>query len=241
MNTATMRIANAAETPLRPEIDLLGEQLPLAGARVLELGCGAAAMTRLIAERHPVAAMVATEVDAVQHARNLAVEPIPGVTFVAGGAERVAAPDASFDLVLMFKSLHHVPVDLLDPALAEIARVLRPGGLAWLSEPVYAGPYNDIMKLFHDERVVREQAFAAITRAVASGRLELVRQCFFRAPVRFQDFDEFDRRNLQVTHTEHRLEAALYARVRAAFVAHLGPDGAFFAQPMRADLVRRPD
>jgi SAM-dependent methyltransferase len=208
---------------------------------VLELGCGAAAMTRLIAERHPVAAMVATEVDAVQHARNLAVEPIPGVTFVAGGAERIAAPDASFDLVLMFKSLHHVPGDLLDPALAEIARVLKPGGLAWLSEPVYAGPYNDIMKLFHDERMVREQAFAAITRAVASGRLELVRQCFFRAPVRFQDFDEFDRRNLQATHTEHRLDDALYARVRAAFEAHLGPDGAFFAQPMRADLVRRPD
>jgi SAM-dependent methyltransferase len=241
MSTATMRIANAAETPLRPEIELLGEQLPLAGARVLELGCGAAAMTRLIAERYPVAAIVATEVDAVQHAKNLADEPIPGVTFVAGGAERIAAADASFDLVLMFKSLHHVPADLLDPALAEIARVLKPGGLAWLSEPIYAGPYNDIMKLFNDERVVREQAFAAITRAVAGGRLELVRQCFFRAPVRFHDFAEFDQRNLQVTHTEIRLDDALRARVRDAFTAHLGPDGAFFAQPMRADLVRRPD
>ena len=235
-----MRLQGPDDAPLRPEIELLGEVLPFAGARLLELGCGAAAMTRLIADRYPVASIDATEVDAKQHAKNLAGETIPKVTFVAGGAERIDAPDASFDVVLMFKSLHHVPGELLDPALTEIARVLRPGGLAWISEPVYAGPYNDIMKLFHDERVVREQAFAALNRAVDSGRLELARELFFRAPVKFADFAEFDRRMLQVTHTEHRLDEALRARVQAAFEAHLGPEGARFAQPMRVDLLRRP-
>lgn len=227
--------------PLRPEIEVLGEMLPLDGARVLELGCGTAAMTRLIAGRHRVAEIVATEVDAAQHAKNLAGEPVPGVSFVAGGAERIPAPDAAFDVVLMFKSLHHVPRGSLDAALGEIARVLRPGGLAWLSEPIYAGPYNDVMKLFHDEREVRELAFAAILRAIRAGLLEPVRQIFFRAPVRFADFAEFDRRMLQATHTEHRLDDALRARVRAAFEAHLGPDGAEFAQPMRVDLLRRPE
>lgn len=235
-----MRLMGPEEAPLRPEIELLGERLPFDGARVLELGCGTAAMTRLVVERFPVAGIVATEVDARQHAKNLAAEPIPKVTFVAGGAERIDAADASFDVVLMFKSLHHVPGELLDDALDEVARVLRPGGLAWISEPVYAGPYNDIMKLFHDERAVREQAFAALGRAVAAGALELVDEIFFRAPVRFADFAEFDRRMLQVTHTEHRLDDALRARVRATFESHLGPDGARFAQPMRVDLLRRP-
>jgi ubiquinone/menaquinone biosynthesis C-methylase UbiE len=235
-----MRIASDDDAPLRPEIELLGELLPLDGARVLELGCGTAAMTRLIAERYPVAGIVATEVDATQHTRNLAADPPPGVRFVAGGAERIDADDGSIDLVMMFKSLHHVPGELQDTALEEVARVLRPGGLAWLSEPVFAGPYNDIMKLFHDERVVREMAFAAIRKAVEEGRLELVQQYFFRAPVRFADFAEFDRRMLQVTHTEHRLDDALHAQVRAAFEAHLGPEGAEFAQPMRVDLLRRP-
>ncbi len=235
-----MQLRGPDDAPLRPEIELLAETLPLEGARVLELGCGAAAMTRLIAERCPVATIVATEVDTHQHAKNLAAEPIPRVTFVAGGAERIDADDASFDVVLMFKSLHHVPGELLDAALGEIARVLRPGGLAWISEPIYAGPYNDVMKLFHDERVVREAAFDAVTRAVASGRLGLERELFFRAPVKFADFAEFDRRMLQVTHTEHRLDEALRARVRSAFEAHLGADGAHFAQPMRVDLLRRP-
>ncbi|MDX1593422.1 MAG: SAM-dependent methyltransferase, partial [Gammaproteobacteria bacterium] len=78
-------------------------------------------------------------------------------------------------------------------------------------------------------------------RAIRAGLLEPVRQIFFRAPVRFADFAEFDRRMLQATHTEHRLDDALRARVRAAFEAHLGPDGAEFAQPMRVDLLRRPE
>jgi ubiquinone/menaquinone biosynthesis C-methylase UbiE len=235
-----MQLQGPDDAPVRPEIELLGEELPLENARLIELGCGAAAMTRLIAERYPVAEIVATEVDSKQHAKNLLAEPIPKVTFAAGGAERIGADDSSFDVVLMFKSLHHVPSELLDVALDEVARVLRPGGLAWVSEPVYAGPYNDIMKLFHDERVVREQAFEALRRTVESGRLKLERELFFRAPVKFADFAEFDRRMLQVTHTEHRLDDALLAQVRATFETHIGPDGARFAQPMRVDLLRRP-
>jgi 2-methylisocitrate lyase-like PEP mutase family enzyme len=67
----------------------------------------------------------------------------------------------------MFKSLHHVPVPLMDQALAEIRRVLKPGGLAYISEPVFAGEFNEVLRLFHDESIVRREAFSAIERAVA--------------------------------------------------------------------------
>ena len=87
---------------------------------------------------------------------------------------------------------------------------------------------------------MREKAFAALTRSVEAGHFELEREIFFHAPVKFADFAEFERRMLQVTHTEHRLDDALYARVRSAFETHLGPEGAHFAQPMRVDLLRRP-
>lgn len=240
MPAASLRYAAPDCDRFTPEIEVIAERLPLDGARVLELGCGAAAMTRALAERFAVTEIVATEVDAVQHAKNLAAGALERITFRSGGAERVDAPDASFDAVLMFKSLHHVPGELLDAALAEIARVLRPGGLAWLSEPVYAGAFNEVMRLFHDEREVRAAAFAAVQRAVASGTLELVEQLFFEVPNRFRDFAEFETRMLQATHTEHRLDDALYARVRDAFCAHLGADGAHFRQPMRVDLLRRP-
>ncbi len=62
--------------------------------------------------------------------------------------------------------------------LQEIARVLRPGGLAWLNEPVYAGSFNDLMRLIHDEKRVRDQAFQTILACVESGALELCAEHF---------------------------------------------------------------
>jgi len=220
------------------EVDLIAEHLPMEGARVLELGCGAAEMTRKLAERFQVAEIVATEVDEIQHAKNLAASAIPGVRFVLGGAEQVAAGDAAFDIVLMFKSLHHVPLDKLDAAVGEVARVLRPGGLAWISEPVFRGSFNEVMRIFHDEQRVRESAFAALRRAVDDGVFESAAQLFFQVERGFADFAEFEQQMIAVTHTEHRLDAPLLSQVRVEFEKHLGPDGVRFQQPMRVDLLR---
>jgi ubiquinone/menaquinone biosynthesis C-methylase UbiE len=222
------------------ERDLYTELLPLANARVAELGCGRAELTRAIAEAFPTAQITALEVDAIQHARNLAITDLPNVRFATGGAEALPLDDDSVDLVLMFKSLHHVPTDLLDTALAEVRRVLVPGGLAYISEPVFAGEYNEIMRIFHDEERVREAAFAAITRAVKSGALELVTERFFNSPLRFDDFSHFEERVLGVTHTQHRLTESQSSAVRERFMRHVTPQGATFLQPMRVDLLRKP-
>ncbi len=78
-----------------------------------------------------------------------------------------------FDLALMHKSLHHVPLTAMDQALAEVARVLRPGGYLYVSEPVYAGPLNEIVRLYNDEGVVRAAAQAALDRALSAPRQPL--------------------------------------------------------------------
>jgi SAM-dependent methyltransferase len=235
-----MRIADPAATEVNTDRALCRELLPLAGARVLELGCGRAETTRALAEAFPTARITAMEVDRVQHAKNLAVRDLPNVTFVEGGAQAIPAPDASFDVAIMLKSLHHVPLVEMDGALAEIRRVLVPGGLAYVSEPVYAGDYNDIIRLFHDERSVREAAFAALQRCVEGGVLELVAERFFLAPLRFESWEHFDERMLQSTHTTHVLSPATLAQVRERFMRHVGPQGAKFLTPARVDLLRRP-
>ena len=81
----------------------------------------------------------------------------------------------------------------MDLALSEIRIVLKPGGLAWIFEPVYAGEFNEILRLFHDEKQVREAAFAAIQRSVDDARFSLVRQCFFSALSHFESFEQLQR------------------------------------------------
>ncbi|MCX8145820.1 MAG: class I SAM-dependent methyltransferase [Azovibrio sp.] len=235
-----MKIADPSQTECVNEVQLMLAELPFDGARVLELGCGRAEKTRVLAETGRMQEILALEVDAVQHRRNLEITDLPRVRFALGGAEAIPAADASFDIVIMFKSLHHVPMPRMDDALAEVARVLRPGGLAWISEPVYAGALNEVMRLFHDEKEVREAAFAAVCRAVERGVLALERQRFFLTRSHFEDFAAFERRMIQVTHTEHRLSPALYDTVRRRFEAHLTPEGATFFNPQRVDLLRKP-
>lgn len=235
-----MRLSAAQPGPVSREIDLAAELLPLDRARILELGCGRAEFTRALAARFPSSHITAMEVDAIQHAKNLAADRPGNVVFAAGGADAIPLPDASVDVVLMLKSLHHVPVGRMDAALAEIARVLVPGGLAYFSEPIYAGEFNAIVSIFHDERVVREAAFATLVRAVESGRFELAAERFWTAKRRFAGFAEFDERMIGATHTAHRLSAETYAAVRARFERHLDADGtATFDQPMRVDVLRR--
>jgi SAM-dependent methyltransferase len=181
--------------------------------------------------------VTALEVDARQHAENLAM-PQPGLHFVAAPAQAVPCAAASFDLALMLKSLHHVPVAEMGLALDEARRVLRPGGLLYISEPVYGGDFSDIVRLYHDERVERAAAQAALDAAVRSGRWTQLAQRWFATSSHFVDFADFARRVVGVTYADYRLDDDTLALVRAAFERHLGPDGAHFLRPMHVRLLR---
>ena len=235
-----MRINDPQAYRTMREDDLLAEMLDLKAKRLLELGCGAAHMTRLLAERFDPREIVATEVDQIQHERNLAAAQLLPVSFRLGGAEDIADPDRSYDLVLMFKSLHHVRRDLMDRALQEIHRVLKPGGMAWFSEPVYWGPFNDLLRLVHDEREVREAAFAALKGAIGSGLFELEVEVFFQVPGVYETWEVFEDCFLNITHTELDIDPDRRDQVRHAFERHLTPDGAHFLKPHRSDLLRKP-
>ncbi len=235
MNTAALASAPAR---IDDEMDLLDGLVPLGGRDILELGCGKAVLARALLARHPDSRVTGLEVDARQHAANLAA-PQPGLRFVAAGAQAIPFADGGFDLVLMLKSLHHVPVPLMAQALAEAARVLRPGGHLYVSEPVYAGPLNDVMRLFHDEREVRAAAQAALDEALRGNRWARAAEHRFVMPVRFRDFADFEQRMLRSTFNDHRIDDTLLARVQAAFAPHVGPDGARFERPMHVRLLRR--
>ena len=236
----TMLLRATDDGPKQPEPEVFGRLLDLDHKDILELGCGTAQLTRLIAEGGPGRRITALEVDRIQHDKNLAIDDLPNVHFDLAGAQAIPLDDASVDVVFMFKSLHHVPRDMMGQAMDEIARVLRPGGVLYVSEPVYAGAFNDILKLFNDEQQVRQAAFEAVQAAVQRGLFQLREQVFFRSPIYFADFAEFERRIIGVTHSEFKLSPETYGEVKARFALHQTAEGVNFEQPIRVDLLQRP-
>jgi SAM-dependent methyltransferase len=147
--------------------------------------------------------------------------------------------DESVDVVFMFKSLHHVPLELMEPAMHEISRVLKPGGLAYISEPVFAGEFNEVLRLFHDEQKVRLAAFNTVKKAVDDGLFSLVEETFFNSPMKFAGFAEFEEKVIKATHSDHSLDEELFDLVKQRFEQHIGDDGAHFLAPIRVDLLQK--
>jgi len=103
-----------------------------AGRDILEIGCGSGYAAQWIAARAPHSY---TGIDVMPEQIALAKQRgLEQCTFIQGDAADLAAwPEGSFDLVVDFGILHHVPA--WKRALAESLRVLRPGGLFLAEEP----------------------------------------------------------------------------------------------------------
>lgn len=233
-----MTTSDTSAMTVTDELALLGSLVPLADRTVIELGCGSAGLARRLLAAHPGARVTGLEVDKHQHAKNL-LAPAERLTFVQAGAEAIPCEDHGFDLALMLNSLHHVPLSLMDPALTEVARVLKPGGMLYVSEPVYAGPENEVIRLFNDEGEVRAAALAALRRAEASPLWQAAGEWYFELPVHYVDCADFERRMVDVTFAERCFDDTLRAAVRVRLAAHMTPDGAHFMRPMRANLLRK--
>ncbi len=222
-----------------PESEIVNDLLSLDDKHILELGCGSAEITRNIATSGVNRKITALEVDEIAHEKNLQITDLPNVFFALSGAQKIPLDDESVDVVFMFKSLHHVPLDLMEASLHEIKRVLKPGGLLYISEPVFAGDFNEILRLFHDEQKVRQAAFNTIKKAVDEGLFDLVEERFFNSPMKFESFAEFENNTIKATHSSHRLDEKLYNLVKQRFEQHIGNDGAHFLMPMRVDLLQK--
>lgn len=116
---------------------LLPDLVLFPGARVLDFGAGTCWMSRLLAMLgcHVTAVDVSRKALEVGEAliRRDALANHLQVEFVVLEGARLPFDDASFDRVVCFDALHHVPDQ--QGAIREFARVLRPGGIAALHEP----------------------------------------------------------------------------------------------------------
>lgn len=110
-------------------VDYLG---PIAGKRVLELGCGSGEIATWFALNGAVASASDVSDESIVYANKRNAENGTAVEFFVGTGEHIPYDDATFDAVTINVALHHMDVPR---ALREIKRVLKPGGALVCVEP----------------------------------------------------------------------------------------------------------
>ncbi|MBN9022697.1 MAG: class I SAM-dependent methyltransferase, partial [Rhizobiales bacterium] len=125
MARSTGGLAAAGEWPV-----LRSMLPPLAGARVLDLGCGFGWHCRH-ARAMGAAAVTGIDLSERMLARAREMTDDPAITYLRAAIEDVDLPPGSFDLVLSSLAFHYV-ADLA-PVLAAVHRLLVPGDLAGIT------------------------------------------------------------------------------------------------------------
>ncbi len=104
--------------------ELIGSWAARVRGPIVDLGCGPGHWTDFLHRAGAEVIGLDPVEEFVVHARRR----FPHVTFGLGGAERLDLPDAGLGGILAWYCLIHTDPHHLNPILAELARVLRPGG-----------------------------------------------------------------------------------------------------------------
>ncbi|MGB0697540.1 MAG: class I SAM-dependent methyltransferase [Rhodospirillaceae bacterium] len=241
-------IPDAETLPGLPRIrngTMLTETIAFDGKAVLDVGSGDGRLARLMAKAG-ARVVLGLEVEDRQLAHALAGPPTPGVAFLKCGGEVLPLPDQSADVIVYFNSLHHLPgVPAMQAAMAEAARVLTPGGLLYMAEPIAAGGFFALTKLVDDETVVRAQAYGVLLN-LASGSLplSLVQETLYTNTLKEPSFALLKTRMTSISPARDAAFSAAEPELAALFVSQgiavaEEPEARLFEQPMRMMLFRK--
>jgi len=218
------------------DLTVLERLVQPAGKDIVDIGCGGGALVRELIGLG--ARVVGVEVSDQQLATALARDTETGARYVVGRAQALPLDDATVDVAVFMRSLHHVAPSDLVAALNEAARVLRPGGMVYVAEPLARGDYFKLVSLVDDETVVRAAAQQVLTDAGRAG-LRRSTTVEYDVAIRVTDLDSLRIRVVSSDPDRGPVFDARATELEEALTRLGEPaEGArLFLQPMRADVL----
>jgi SAM-dependent methyltransferase len=208
---------------------LSGVDLP-PGARVVEIGCGTGAISRVLAARDGVAELVGVDPSPVlvARARELA-GGVAGLRFEVADGAATPLDDDGADLVVLHTVLSHAP----DPEglVAEAARLLRPGGALALFDGDYA-----TMTLALGEQDPLQACATAFAGSYINDRWVVRRAAAMAVAAGFTDVRTRSHGYVQIDEPDYLLSIADRGADVLATAGTIGPD---LAAALKSEARRR--
>ena len=149
--------------------------LETGGEAILDYGCGAGDLMRVLGELGARAAFTGCDVSSGMLAEvgrrwPASLGPAPALAMQEGA--RTPFADRQFDIVTISAVLHHVPIDERQAVYRELGRVLKPGGRIYVFEH---NPRNPLVRYVIAHTPIDENAVLLDAREVRYGLLDTAR------------------------------------------------------------------
>ena len=220
----------------RSNESVLSENLNLDKLEIVDVGSGAGDLVRYMTNQG--AQVTGLECGALQLEKARSYPLAGDEVYIEGVGQELPFADASFDVVIFFNSLHHVPLEYMATALDEARRVVKATGMVYVAEPIASGSGFELNAPIDDETTVRAAAYDAITNATAKG-LTQVREIFYQTVYHYSDFVAFKENVIPIEPRRRDLFEAIESDLGETFDRLGVPEesGIRFEQPMRVNLL----
>jgi SAM-dependent methyltransferase len=136
--------------------------LPADAPVIIDIGCSSGMMLDLLRSEFPRGTVLGA--DYVRGPLEALARQRPGVPLLQFDLTSCPLPDKSFDGIVLLNVLEHIERD--EAALAHVARILKPGGVAVIEVPAGPGLYDVYDKLlFHHRRYSMRELLAKVQRS----------------------------------------------------------------------------
>jgi 2-polyprenyl-3-methyl-5-hydroxy-6-metoxy-1,4-benzoquinol methylase len=222
----------------RSNESVLSENLNLDKLKIVDVGSGAGDLVRYMTAQG--AQVTGLECGALQLEKARSYPLAGDEVYMEGVGQELPFADASFDVVIFFNSLHHVPLEYMATALDEAHRVVKATGMVYVAEPIASGSGFELNAPIDDETTVRAAAYDAITNATAKG-LTQVREIFYQTVYHYSDFAAFKENVIRIEPRRRDLFEAIESDLGETFDRLGVPEesGIRFEQPMRVNLLTK--
>lgn len=217
------RIIQTMSLPKRRSTAVLRDYMAIEGQTVLDVGCGKGALVGWLKKYGAFAIGLDPQAYLLE------------APAVAGVGDALPFANNSFDVVIFFNSLHHVPNHAMQSALSEAARVALE--LVIVVEPVAEGSHFLTVQPIDDETDVRAAAYQAL-KSCAS--LEMMSEVHWEIDYIEKDVQELIDAMIRVEPTRHDRVHAMRGELERRFLAYgrKVDNGYAFDQPMRLNALK---
>lgn len=176
---------------------------------ILDVGCGSGELADLV-----------TELGASYTGVDPDINSDDQIEIVRGCGSALPFDDRSFVGVILNKSLHHMPLELMGQALSEAIRVLHHNGRLLVIEPMLAGPAKEILSVVEDETEVLTASREALAAAAHSSFADLISKMGVCIERKFSSFDEYFKKLIAADGSRVVRAQKCKEALRRQFIAH---------------------